>query len=129
MDPNGASEKRGLDAGATPGSLHRLPTGGDAVPAPASRPLQGVQIMLCDKCGMAIAEDGCCPKCGVDHSGDPCPGCGRRGYHKDGCPTGFPTLEDRAQHALEVLTEAVETQSVDLHADVDRAIKILRGTA
>jgi hypothetical protein len=31
-----------------------------------------------------IGDDDCCVECGVLH-GDPCPECGGKGYHVDGC--------------------------------------------
>lgn len=43
---------------------------------------------LCDACGVKL-EDGKCPKCHVVH-GNPCPDCGRRGYHVDACPLMRP---------------------------------------
>lgn len=33
-----------------------------------------------------LGPNGCCTVCGVDHSGDPCPQCGGRGFHRDNCP-------------------------------------------
>lgn len=32
-----------------------------------------------------LDEDDCCIECGVDH-GDPCRGCGGRGFHNEPCP-------------------------------------------
>jgi len=41
---------------------------------------------LCDDCGEAIDPDTlCCTACGIGHM-EPCPDCGRRGVHRDGCP-------------------------------------------
>jgi hypothetical protein len=34
----------------------------------------------CDRCAVPLGADDCCPRCGVYH-GEPCPECGRRGYH------------------------------------------------
>lgn len=38
----------------------------------------------CDACAVPLVDDSC-PSCGVWH-GDPCPDCGRRGYHQHTCP-------------------------------------------
>lgn len=39
---------------------------------------------VCDVCAVPLSEDFFCPKCGVIHM-DPCPECGRSGYHRDDC--------------------------------------------
>lgn len=39
-----------------------------------------------EDCRRIDAETGCCVDCGVDHSGEPCGGCGQRAFHAAGCP-------------------------------------------
>lgn len=47
----------------------------------------------CDGCALPLDETATCPRCGVYH-GDPCPTCGRRGYHAEWCNyTGDPWRE------------------------------------
>ena len=50
----------------------------------------------CDspECLGLIGGDGLCSKCGVDHSGEPCPTCTRTGYHRDDC-----TQDNHGMHA------------------------------
>lgn len=38
----------------------------------------------CAVCAVPLDGNNQCPKCHVDHS-EPCPKCGRPGYHGDGC--------------------------------------------
>lgn len=42
-------------------------------------------LSACEACGLRLRADDCCPSCGVLH-GEPCYGCGRRGYHRNECP-------------------------------------------
>jgi hypothetical protein len=32
-----------------------------------------------------VGADGCCERCGVSHTPDPCPECGQRAYHLSQC--------------------------------------------
>jgi hypothetical protein len=57
----------------------------------------------CDRCGVVLGADDCCPECGVHH-GEPCPECGRRGYHRKSCSEFAPTMERRGR-LLEIQTK------------------------
>jgi hypothetical protein len=41
---------------------------------------------VCLECDAPIADDGCCTRCGVSYSHEPCGSCKLRGYHARGCP-------------------------------------------
>lgn len=43
----------------------------------------------CPECKVEIADDGMCPKCGVDFT-DPCGKCGQAGFHAEDCEDADP---------------------------------------